>query len=275
LVVSTVTKLQGQQPAESEVAAKISDFWLKKVTTCGELMVAKNVDGDWKVMRGAQWTIEPGRVTQADALNGVQWQGVTRLTASSSRNWVASDRSFRAWQNGLGFGFYDVRVVKKNGSWTFTLNTGGSPIENMIAPRCADIPNEPTAAEQQSAMSNERQRLCEKALRLGLGDTSAFARQAGSDSNSCRDTQGRTLLMVNLNRRPLGWESGADALIKSGADLNVKDNSGWSALRYAVRARKADAAFPDAVRSVDDVIRQLIARGADPEDLVDSQGRVR
>lgn len=91
--------------------------------------------------------------------------------------------------------------------------------------------------------------------------------------NACRDERGRTLLMMHIIAERYGWENDVQAMMESGADLNVRDNDGWTALRHMVNV--AYKYYRENNRMADDyqrITRELMARGADKENLFQRDG---
>jgi hypothetical protein len=83
-----------------------------------------------------------------------------------------------------------------------------------------------------------------------------FLLQKGADPN-VRDNNGTTALQIATR---LGFIEGVEELVKGGAEVNVSDASGETPLMSAVHQRNID------------LVRRLLAEGADP-DLNDNSGR--
>jgi len=273
--IACVALLKAQPASITEARTQVDQFWAKKVSICGDVLATRFVAGDWTVMKNGGWSVEPHALSQSDTMNGIQWRGRSQLQAATSRNWQPG-RGWQPWVQGTGFGAFDVAVVKTGGRWTFTPNGYGA-LDQMVAPKCTDIPREPTASEKAAALDAKIRALCNSAMQKSmLGVTEAFVK-AAIDVNSCRDGEGRTLLMMNLQKSPFGWTGDSLLLIRSGADLNVKDKKGWSALRYAIASFKdfQQRGLREVVQSYITVMREMIARGVDREDLVDNEGNIR
>lgn len=274
LLVVACPPLCGQQASTAEAIAQIDQFWSKKLTPCGDSLAIRYVAGDWKLLKGGKWTAEQQTLNQADILNGIQWRGITRLTAGQSRVWLPSG-GWQRWEQGTSFGEYSVRVMKSNGRWTL-LPDSYSAINQMIAPRCSDIPKEPTAENIQAATDARSQKLCQEALSQSVINGTRAYLSIARDPNECRDAEGRTLLMLGLIWIGYDSDGSVAAMMQSGADLNVKDNKGWSALRYAVEQYRKlqQKGLREPVQKYSNWIRELIVRGAETEGLVDAQGTV-
>lgn len=273
LLLGSAGSMLNAQQLYNEAQTQINQFWSKKILTCDGQMAIKYLAGDWKLIRGGRWTVEPQPVSQADAQNGLQWKGASRLVGTTSRTWLP-DQGFQPWENGMSFGVFDITVEKRNDRWTISPNPY-SAIKQIIPARCSDVPREPTRAEAALAMNGELRGICEHAKpgpAYQLGAVQGFL-QRTTDPNSCRDERGRTLLMMHIINSHYGWENDVDSMIQSGADLNARDNDGWTALRHMVnqafKFHQENNRLADAHQRI---TRELIARGADKENLFQPDG---
>lgn len=59
-----------------------------------------------------------GKVSAADALNGVEWQGLATLKADASRSRAKGAKDWSAWGTGLPYGVEGAMTLSKvNGQW--------------------------------------------------------------------------------------------------------------------------------------------------------------
>jgi ankyrin repeat protein len=84
------------------------------------------------------------------------------------------------------------------------------------------------------------------------GDKAALARGVSAENVNSVDESGRTLLMNAVLEEPPN-SAIIQLLFDRGADPNVADNKGWTALHFAAQARNAD------------VVRTLLQAGANPD----------
>jgi hypothetical protein len=257
----------------AEAQAQTNQYWAKKVLTCDGQLVMKYLAGDWKFINGGRWTLDAQGISPADSQNGLQWRGSSRLVGNTSRTWLPG-QGFQPWEDGTGFGAFDIVVEKRSGRWTIAPNPY-SAISQLIPAKCSDAPREPTRTEAAAAMNAELRGLCEHAKpgpNYQLGAVLGFVQRA-TDANSCRDEKGRTLLMMHIIAGKYGWDNDVDAMMQSSADLNARDNDGWTALRHMVNTTYQF--FKENNRIIDShkrVIRELVARGANRENIIRPEG---
>ena len=125
-----------------------------------------------------------------------------------------------------------------------------------------------------------------EALRRGDASSDRVAVEKGADVN-IRDVDGNTLLMQAAT---YGTAADVDFLLAHGADVNAANNAGYTALTRSIpdlnkikllvehgadvnasAAGKTPLLIAAGIRSAEDVVAYLIARGADPK-AIDAQG---
>jgi hypothetical protein len=110
--------------AEAEAQREAEKFWATQVTKCGESYYRKEVlpkKGDYVLlyeMKEPTVLAEPRKLSDADRLNGIEWEGRTVFSPKSSRVWAQDPGSWYEWKKGMGNVpelSYPMRKV--NGQW--------------------------------------------------------------------------------------------------------------------------------------------------------------
>jgi hypothetical protein len=263
--------LNAQQASMAEAQNEMATFWGRKVSVCNGQLVTKYPAGDWKFLRNGHTVLNPRSISQVDALNGIQWQGTTTLTADAIRGRVPSG-GYSQWLPGISVASFEVRMRKVNGRWTMTPDPY-SAIDQMIAPQCSSIPKEPTAADMAVAMDRQQQEMC-RLSKPAEYQVVALEQYVQRDTTACKDSDGHTLLMMHLDAAASGFENASYIIMRSGVDLNVRDNQGWTALRHAVSAYYKSYTNEFLEASYRRVINELKERGADQENLFSPDGKI-
>jgi hypothetical protein len=115
--------------------------WYSLLTKCGDSYYARDNRG----YTGAELIVyqfndvsvevKPRKLTEADRMNGVEWDGTAFLRCKTSRQHVAS---WSPWSNGSAFTGGAVILTKVRGRWLFGGRENSTPPLRKID--CSDVP---------------------------------------------------------------------------------------------------------------------------------------
>lgn len=94
--------------AEAEARQEAEKFWATQVTKCGESYYRKEVlpkKDDYVLlyeMKDPTVLAEPRKLSDADRLNGIEWEGRTVFSPKSSRVWGQDPGTWYEWKKGMG-----------------------------------------------------------------------------------------------------------------------------------------------------------------------------
>lgn len=92
----------------SEAKRQAEKFWASQVTKCGDSYYRKEVlpkKGDYVLlyeMKEPTVLAEPSKLSDADRLNGIEWDGRTIFSPKSSRVWGQDPGTWYEWKKGMG-----------------------------------------------------------------------------------------------------------------------------------------------------------------------------
>jgi hypothetical protein len=128
-------------PRDEEAQKVAEQFWYSVLTKCGDSYYAK----DNREIAGAELltyqfnevsvTVSPDRLTEADRLNGVEWDGFAILRAKTSRSHLSG---WGPWRDGSVFTGNSVILKRVNGRWLFHGRENfRHPLKQI---NCAEVP---------------------------------------------------------------------------------------------------------------------------------------
>jgi hypothetical protein len=138
---ASLAKTEAQQEAEK--------FWATQVTKCGESYYRKEVlpkKGDYVLlyeMKEPTVLAEPRKLSDADRLNGIEWEGRTVFSPKSSRVWGQDPGTWYEWKKGMGnVPELSYPMKKVNGKWSVDTKRHWSREETSkyVPVDCAQIP---------------------------------------------------------------------------------------------------------------------------------------
>lgn len=111
--------------AKTEAQKEAEKFWATQVTKCGESYYRKEVlpkKGDYVLlyeMKEPAVLAEPRKLSDADNLNGIEWEGRTVFSPKSSRVWAQDPGTWYEWKKGMGnVPELSYPMKKMNGQWS-------------------------------------------------------------------------------------------------------------------------------------------------------------
>ena len=140
-------KLQARGPARGaatnaqpvdEARRQAEGFWSQRTVMCNGVTFMGYAGLQVHAIRGFAINVQSRTISEADRLNGLQWQGTTTITGSASRTFLTTTL-WQPWQNGLGFGDYSVTMTKRNGAWS-VVPSSYSGVGKARKISCADVP---------------------------------------------------------------------------------------------------------------------------------------
>jgi hypothetical protein len=144
----------GGSIVDNEAKQQIANHWNRRFLTCGDVMVLGGGPGSgngyefpgWFVeMKGGGFTINSSPLSEADKLNGVEWDGISEFHASVSRVFTPG-HGWGDWTQGLTSqnGVTVVEARKAKGQWTLRSGVPGvmlsSEKRNTIH-SCSEVPH--------------------------------------------------------------------------------------------------------------------------------------
>jgi hypothetical protein len=109
----------------SEAKKEAEKFWATQITKCGDSYYRKEVlpkKDDYVIlyeMKDPTVLVEPHKLSEADHLNGVEWDGTTTFSPKASRVWGQDRGSWFEWKKGMGDVPELIYPIKKvNGQWS-------------------------------------------------------------------------------------------------------------------------------------------------------------
>lgn len=135
--------------AESEAQKEAEKFWATQVTKCGESYYRKEVlpkKSDYVLlyeMKEPTILAQPRRLSDADRLNGVEWEGTTTFSPKSSRVWGQDPGTWYEWKKGMGnVPELSYPMKKAGGKWTVDTKRHWSREETSkyVPVDCSKIP---------------------------------------------------------------------------------------------------------------------------------------
>lgn len=130
---------------DQEANQQARQFWDARITQCGEDYFTRN-RYSIRQFKNLQIIVTALGVTQADRLNGIEWQGRTVVKAEASRLYsskrtVNEDIGWSKWSQGLGDALEVVGLIaeirKENGQW-LVLPSRISPVNNLQPVDCSN-----------------------------------------------------------------------------------------------------------------------------------------
>jgi hypothetical protein len=136
-------------PAEAEDSGdegyrEAEKFWAKYAPTCGGVTYMKTSKRGFVELNGFRITMEYAPITQADQLNGIEAQGISRIQADTRRAFY--DSKWHEWEDGSPSIGTVAHFKRSKGQWKFV---GGAYFNDFAHTMdCSEIPSS-TSAENQ------------------------------------------------------------------------------------------------------------------------------
>jgi hypothetical protein len=137
--------------SNNEAKREAEKFWATQITKCGESYYRKEVlpkKGDYVLiyeMKDPTVLVEPHKLSEADRLNGVEWDGTTTFSPKASRVWGQDSGTWFEWKKGMGDVpelTYPMKKVK--GQWSVDTKRTWSREETSkyVPVDCSQIPKD-------------------------------------------------------------------------------------------------------------------------------------
>lgn len=99
-----------------EQAGQFADqYWARQFRKCSDLSYFQAF-GTYTAIKGLRSSTRPLPISDVDKLNGVQWRGITTLTADAQREF---NPNLKAWQSWIRWpADMSLAVERKNGQWS-------------------------------------------------------------------------------------------------------------------------------------------------------------
>lgn len=149
LFVSACTAARGPSasPLNAEAQQQAEAFWNSQLTKCGDSFYRKLQLKDGGIQyyeyKEPSVRLAPQQVTEADRLNGIEWQGLIFLQTKASRVWGTALGHWEQWADGTGrTGDNSYPMKKVNGRWSVDTNRGGvfEETSKYVPVDCSKIP---------------------------------------------------------------------------------------------------------------------------------------
>ena len=106
--------------------------------------------------KGVSWVILPGEVTEADRLNGIEWQGTSEVHGIATRRQLRN----QGWQPWQQFSKYlpmgRISLTKSGGQWHIQQEAGGYDDGETVALSCGDQRQLSDPQQQAAAIRGEQ-----------------------------------------------------------------------------------------------------------------------
>jgi hypothetical protein len=133
--------------ADAEASAQAEKFWFSQITQCGDsyYRVRELTSGgkEFFEIKEPKVRLSPRKLTDADRLNGVEWDGKAVLEAKVVRVWGPKVGPWEPWSNGVWrMDNYQYPMKKVNGQWTVDTRLGGvfDEVARYVPADCSEIP---------------------------------------------------------------------------------------------------------------------------------------
>jgi hypothetical protein len=134
-------------PADAEAREQAEKFWFSQITRCGDsyyrVREFKSGGKEFFEIKDPKVRLAPRKVTDADRLNGVEWDGKAVLEAKAVRAWGPTLGHWEAWGNGVWrMSDYQYPMKKVNGQWSVDTRLGGvfDEVAHYAPADCSKIP---------------------------------------------------------------------------------------------------------------------------------------
>lgn len=135
----------------AEAQREADKFWAMQVTKCGESYYRKELlpkKGDYVLlyeMKDPTVLVQSHKLSEADRLNGVEWDGTTTFSPKASRVWGQEQGSWFEWKKGMGNVPELTYLMKKvKGQWSVDTKRTWSREETSkyVPVDCSQIPKD-------------------------------------------------------------------------------------------------------------------------------------
>jgi hypothetical protein len=134
-------------PADGEAREQAEKFWFSQIAPCGDsyYRVRELASGgkEFFEIKDPKVRLAPRKMTDADRLNGVEWDGKAVLEAKAVRSWDPTLGHWDTWGNGVWrMDNYQYPMKKVNGQWSVDTHLGGvfDEVAHYVPADCSKIP---------------------------------------------------------------------------------------------------------------------------------------
>jgi hypothetical protein len=123
------------------------EYWYAGFSKCGDYYYALSISAPAvRITRGVLFQYKdlvietkPGKITQADELNGIEWKGTSYLNPVAYREYLNESKKWTKWYNVAPSGppLY-INIIKQNGIWSVGKNVVEEAKYQKVD--CGDIP---------------------------------------------------------------------------------------------------------------------------------------
>jgi hypothetical protein len=137
----------GESALTKEADKLAREYWNSGLTKCGDYYYGRTrrkivpyADEVLLQYKDLVFETKPGKVTEADKLNGIEWKGSSYLTPAAYRVYSYKSKEWEQWRNGapIGVSTY-ANLIKQRGEWSVGENIFKEMRHNKID--CKDIPD--------------------------------------------------------------------------------------------------------------------------------------
>lgn len=141
------THVLTRSSVNDEAREEAEKFWFSQITKCGDSYYReiqyKSKDVVFYEYKEPSVHVASATVTEADRMNGIEWQGRISLEAKLSRIWGSDLGHWQQWSNGLGDtrdNSYHMKKVK--GQWSINTDRGKifEEVSQYVPVDCSKIP---------------------------------------------------------------------------------------------------------------------------------------
>ena len=142
------TRLTGSS-IDNEAKKEAEQFWFSQITKCGDSYYReiqyKQKDVVFYEYKEPSVHVASATVTEADRMNGIEWQGRISLESKLSRIWGSDLGHWQQWSNGLGdTRDNSYRMKKVKGQWNINTDRGKifEEVSQYVPVDCSKIPQQ-------------------------------------------------------------------------------------------------------------------------------------
>jgi hypothetical protein len=147
LFCSCVAKIDSSDSSLTSEADRLAkQYWDSGLNKCGEfhygrtwIRIGLPVADVLFQYKDLEVETKPGKITEADKLNGIEWKGTSYLKPSAHRHYNYKTKKWTVWRNGVpSQPTVYANLIKQRGEWSI----GKNVIEDMHYKKinCEDVP---------------------------------------------------------------------------------------------------------------------------------------
>lgn len=128
-----------------QATAQARKFWDTKMTRCGDSYYTIDNRTIFQ-FKGVTIAVVASRISEADRLNGIEWEGVSQVNVSNSRLYSPSgsaliNKGWNQWVSGLNMAVgLAIKLRKQGGQWSITSDRY-SEVNDLRPISCSDAMN--------------------------------------------------------------------------------------------------------------------------------------